>query len=191
MDRDRKKREETKRYIEREREREKNKKERRKDIERVSEKREEEERTGPRELPWLTVCNSKGFRAIKRGPVPVTGPSVSLTGPSVPPTLRSSRTPTRAQNPETTKSLKKVSREEFGILEVQQFTCGVVSEGFFAESLRNFCGKFAEFCKEMRVIAPGQGTESLRKFRGNLQKSFLQWPLPERPHKRIVEKWRK
>ena len=26
----------------------------------------------------------KGFRAVKRGPVPVTGPSVPLTGPSVP-----------------------------------------------------------------------------------------------------------
>ena len=30
------------------------------------------------------ACKQKGFRAIKRGPVPVTGPSVPLTGPLVP-----------------------------------------------------------------------------------------------------------
>ena len=50
---------------------------------------------------------------------------------------------------------------------IQQFTYGVVSEGVFAESLRKFCGKFAEICKEVRFIAPGKGAEILRKVCGN------------------------
>ena len=49
----------------------------------------------------------------------------------------------------------------------QQFTYGVVSEGVFAESLRKFCGKVAEICKEMRFIAPGKGAEILREVCGN------------------------
>ena len=54
-----------------------------------------------------------------------------------------------------------------GPISYQQFTYGVVSEGVFAESLRKFCGKFAEICKEMRFIAPGKGVEILRKVCGN------------------------
>ena len=46
----------------------------------------------------------------------------------------------------------------------QQFTYGVVSEGVFAESLRKFCGKFEEICKEIRFIAAGKGVEILQKF---------------------------
>ena len=49
----------------------------------------------------------------------------------------------------------------------QQFTYGVVSKGVFAESLRKFCGKFAEICKEMSFIAPEKGAEILRKVCGN------------------------
>ena len=63
----------------------------------------------------------------------------------------------------------------------QQFTYGVVSEGFFAESLRKFCGKFAEICKEMRFIVPGKGAEILRKVRGNLWKFFWNDPFPNDP----------
>ena len=63
----------------------------------------------------------------------------------------------------------------------QQFTYGVVSKGVFAESLRKFCGKFAEICKEMSVIAPGKGAEILRKFRGNVRNIFCNDPFPNDP----------
>ena len=65
---------------------------------------------------------------------------------------------------------------------VQQFTYGVVSEGVVAESLRKFCGNL----QEIRFIASGKGAEILRKVCGNfveIAENFLQWPLPERPHK--------
>ena len=47
-------------------------------------------------------------------------------------------------------------------LKCQQFTYGVVSEGFLAESLWKFCGKFAKICKDT-FIASGKGAEIPRK----------------------------
>ena len=48
----------------------------------------------------------------------------------------------RRQNDNTDKiAVWKGTRESLGS---QQFTCGVVSEGVSTESLRKFCGKFAE-----------------------------------------------
>ena len=65
----------------------------------------------------------------------------------------------------------------------QQFTYGVVREGVFAESLRKFCGKFAEICKEMRFVAPGKGAEILRKVCGNFAEICGKFPAmtPSRP----------
>ena len=68
---------------------------------------------------------------------------------------------------------------------LQQFTWGVVSEGFFAESLRKFCRKFAELCREIRSIAPGKGAEILRKVCRNfaeiLRNIFCNDPSPNDP----------
>ena len=71
----------------------------------------------------------------------------------------------------------------FTILESQQLTYGVVSEGVFAESLRKFCGKFTETTFYCARKGCGNSAEISRKFAEN----FLQWPLPERPHKWTVE----
>ena len=61
-----------------------------------------------------------------------------------------------------------------------QLTYGVV----FAES---FCGNSAESSRKTMFNCArkgcGNSAESLRKFAEN----FLQWPLPERPHKWIVD----
>ena len=54
---------------------------------------------------------------------------------------------------------------------------GSLAKGF----LRKLCGKFAEICKEMHLIAPGKGAEILRKFRGNLRKIFCNDPFPNDP----------
>ena len=58
----------------------------------------------------------------------------------------------------------------------QQFIYGVVSEGVFVESLRKFCGKFAEICKKKESYCArkgcGHSAESLLKFCGNLRKVF-------------------
>ena len=65
----------------------------------------------------------------------------------------------------------------------QQFTYGVVCEGFFGESLRKFCGKFAEIWK-MRFVASGKGAEILQqfaKFRGHLRNIFCNDPFPKDP----------
>ena len=74
----------------------------------------------------------------------------------------------------------------------QQFTYGVVSEGFFAESLRKFCGKFAEIFRRRRYVLLRQ--ERVRKFCGKfaeislkVAENFLQCPLSERPHKCIAD----
>ena len=66
---------------------------------------------------------------------------------------------------------------------LNQLTYGVVSEGVFAESLRKFCGKFAETTFYCARKGRGNSTEISRKFAEN----FLQWPLPERPHKWTVD----
>ena len=63
----------------------------------------------------------------------------------------------------------------------QQLTYGVVSEGVFAESLRKFCGKFAETRFYCARKGCGNSAESLRKFRGNLRKIFCNDPFPNDP----------
>ena len=63
----------------------------------------------------------------------------------------------------------------------QQLTYGVVSEGVFAESLRKFCGKFAETTFYCARKGCGISAESLRKFRGNLRKFFCNDPFPNDP----------
>ena len=60
-------------------------------------------------------------------------------------------------------------------------TYGVVSEGVFAESLRKFCGKFAETTFHCARKGCGNSAESLRKFRGNLRKLFCNDPFPNDP----------
>ena len=63
----------------------------------------------------------------------------------------------------------------------QQLTYGVVSEGFFAESLRKFCGN----SRKLRGIASGKGAEILRKVCGNFAKIFGKFsamtPFPNDP----------
>ena len=53
---------------------------------------------------------------------------------------------------------------------IQQLTYGVVSEGVFAESLRKFCGKFAETTFYCARKGCGNSAEISRKFAEN----FLQ-----------------
>ena len=64
-----------------------------------------------------------------------------------------------------------------------QFTYGVVSEGFFS---RKFCGNSAEILRKFAKKI-GQKLRFPRKQGGNSaeisRKMFLQWPLPEQPHK--------
>ena len=63
---------------------------------------------------------------------------------------------------------------------------GSLAKGVFAESLRKFCGNSAESSRTIRFIAPGKGAEFCGKFAEISRKfaeNFLQWPLPERPHK--------
>ena len=66
----------------------------------------------------------------------------------------------------------------------QQFTYGVVSEGVVAESLRKFCGDFAEICKKYVPLRQ----ERVRKFCGKfaeisrrLRKIFCNDPFPNDP----------
>ena len=66
-------------------------------------------------------------------------------------------------------------------INVSSSLMGSLAKGVFAESLRKFCGKFAEICKEMRFIAPGKGAEIPRKVRGNLRKIFCNDPFPNDP----------
>ena len=63
---------------------------------------------------------------------------------------------------------------------------GSLAKGVLAESLRKFCGKFAEIRKNtFHCVRKGCGNsaEILRK----AAEFFLQWPLPEWPHKWIAE----
>ena len=67
---------------------------------------------------------------------------------------------------------------------IQQFTYGVVSEGVVAESLRKFCGNFAEICKKYVSLRQ----ERVRKFCGKfaeisrgLRKIFCNDPFPNDP----------
>ena len=64
----------------------------------------------------------------------------------------------------------------------QQFTHGVVSEGF----LRKFCGNFAEISRKIRFIASGKGAEILRKVRGGellIPEDVRSFPLKAGPRK--------
>ena len=47
-----------------------------------------------------------------------------------------------------TRKQKETPRTSLSGRRSQQFTYGVVSEGVVAESLRKFCGNFAEICKK-------------------------------------------
>ena len=66
----------------------------------------------------------------------------------------------------------------------QQFTYGVVSEGVFAESLRKFCGKFAEIFKKYALVRQERARKfcgKLRNFAEILRKSFCNDPFPNDP----------
>ena len=83
---------------------------------------------------------------------------------------------------------KTISEPNFIIFWIaQQFTYGVVSEGFFcgkfAEFLRKFCRKYVLLRQERVRKFCGKFAQILWKFAEN----FLEWPLPERPHKCIAE----
>ena len=65
---------------------------------------------------------------------------------------------------------------------------GSLAKGFFLEILRRVRENLSKFSfYYVRKGGFGNSAESLRKFRGNVAEKFLQGPLPERPHKRIVE----
>ena len=71
--------------------------------------------------------------------------------------------------------------------QIKEFTYVVVSEGVFAEILR----KVYWYLQKCRFIASGKRAEILRKVAEISRKcaeTFLQWPLPERPHKWIADK---
>ena len=70
----------------------------------------------------------------------------------------------------------------------QQLTYGVVSEGVFAESLRKFCGKFADNTFYCARKGCGNSAESLRKFHGNLRKMFCNDPFPNDPISVVLKK---
>ena len=63
----------------------------------------------------------------------------------------------------------------------QQLTYGVVSEGFFAESLRKFCGKFAENYVLLRQERARKFCGKFAEIRGNLRKIFCNDPFPNDP----------
>ena len=63
----------------------------------------------------------------------------------------------------------------------QQLTCGVVSEGVFAESVRKFCGKFPETTFYCVRKGCGNSAESLRKFAEICGKFSAMTPFPNDP----------
>ena len=72
----------------------------------------------------------------------------------------------------------------------QQLTYGVVSEGVVAESLRKFCGNFAEICREYVSLHQ----ERVRKFCGKfaeisrrLRKIFCNDPFPNDPISKLLK----
>ena len=70
----------------------------------------------------------------------------------------------------STSSKDSLAITDFLAKETQQLTYGVVSEGVFAESLRKFCGKFAETTSYCARKGCGNSVEISRKF----AESFLQ-----------------
>ena len=76
------------------------------------------------------------------------------------------------------------------LLKFQQYTYGVVSEGVFAESLRKFCGKFAEICRKYVLLRQERVRKfcgKLRKFRGKLRKIFCNDPFPNDPISELLK----
>ena len=70
-------------------------------------------------------------------------------------------------------------------LESHAFASRLLMGSLAKAFLQKVCGMFAEISKNY-VITSGKGAGTLRKFAEILWKfaeSFLQWPLPERPHK--------
>ena len=86
------------------------------------------------------------------------------------------------------KKEKKVTaggkKKEASRASIDSTLMGSLAKGFFAESLRKFCGKFAEICRKYVLLRQERVRKfcgKLRKFRGKLRKIFCNDPFPNDP----------